>query len=74
MNPLIDLEEIAQMHRCCRRHARDVVVKRPGFPKEAPTSTQRVRLWVREEVLAFVTRRKPEPDYAKITHEAASAP
>jgi len=54
---LMTLEDIAQAHRCSLRHARDVIVRTPGFPAEAPTSTPRNRLWVRAEVRAFITRR-----------------
>jgi hypothetical protein len=57
VNELMRLEDIAQMHYCSLRHARDVLVKLPGFPKEAPTSTPRKRLWLRSEVFAFVSRR-----------------
>lgn len=63
MNDLMTLDEIAQMHRCSMRHARDVLVKLAGFPEEAPTSTPRNRLWLRSEVRAFVNR-KP----ARIPH------
>lgn len=57
MTVLMTLEDIAEMHRCSVRHARDVIIKLPGFPPEAPTSTPRNRLWVRREILAFVLRR-----------------
>lgn len=57
MNDLMTLEDIAQMHHCSMRHARDVLVKIPGFPQEAPTSTPRNRLWLRNEVRAFVGRK-----------------
>lgn len=53
---LITLQDIADMHHCSLRHARDVIVRKPGFPEESPTSTPRNRLWVRAEVRAFVTR------------------
>lgn len=56
MSDLMTLAEIADMNRCSVRHARDVLVKLPGFPDEAPTSTPRNRLWVRLEVRAFVHR------------------
>lgn len=64
MNDLLTLEDIAAMNHCCRRHARDVLVKLPGFPDEAPTSTPRNRLWLRFEIRAFVHRkpaRIPQP-------------
>lgn len=63
MNDLMTLAEIAEMHHCSIRHARDVLVRLPGFPDEAPTSTPRNRLWLRSEVRAFV-HRKP----AQIPH------
>jgi hypothetical protein len=68
MNDLLTLEDIAAMNRCSVRHARDVLVKLPGFPSEAPTSTPRNRLWLRSEVRAFI-HRKP----AKIPHMALKA-
>lgn len=57
MNDLLTLEDIAQMHRCTIRHARDVIVKVPGFPPEAPTSSPRNRLWLRSEVRAYLHRK-----------------
>lgn len=63
MNDLMTLEDIAAMHHCSMRHARDVLVKMAGFPGEAPTSTPRNRLWLRSEVRAFI-HRKP----ARIPH------
>ncbi|MDR6523073.1 hypothetical protein J2789_005763 [Variovorax paradoxus] len=57
MTELMRIDDIAEMHHCSRRHARDVLVKLPGFPKEAPTSTPRNRLWLRTEILAFINRR-----------------
>ncbi len=68
MNDLMTLEDIAQMHHCSMRHARDVLVKIPGFPDEAPTSTPRNRLWLRSEVRAFVSRK-----VARIPHMALKA-
>lgn len=54
---LMTLDDIAAMNHCSVRHARDVLVKIPGFPDEAPTSTPRNRLWLRSEVRAFVHRK-----------------
>lgn len=68
MNDLMTLDDIAQMHRCSVRHARDVLVKLAGFPDEAPTSTPRNRLWLRSEVRAFVHRK-----VARIPHMALKA-
>lgn len=57
MNDLMTLEGIAEMHHCSVRHARDVLVRLPGFPDEAPTSTPRNRLWLKAEVRAYVNRK-----------------
>jgi hypothetical protein len=57
MSDLMTLNDIAQMHHCSMRHARDVLVKLPGFPFEAPTSTPRNRLWLRTEIQDFIHRR-----------------
>jgi hypothetical protein len=56
---LLTLDDIAEMHQCSIRHARDVIVKTPGFPPEAPTSTPRIRRWLRSEVRAFLHRKSP---------------
>lgn len=61
---LMSLEDIAAMHRCSVRRARDVIVKTPGFPPEAPTSTPYHRLWLRSEVRAFLHRKSPRATHA----------
>lgn len=66
--PLINLEDIAVLHKCSMRHARDVIVKMAGFPQESPTSTPRNRLWVLQDVLAFITG-----NCAGITHNTNKA-
>lgn len=63
---LMTLTDIADMAHCSLRHARDVIVKLPGFPDEAPLSTPRNRLWLRSEVKAYVHRRTTKP--ARIPH------
>ena len=35
MNDLMTLDDIAAMNKCSVRHARDVLVRLPGFPQEA---------------------------------------
>lgn len=57
MNDLLTLDEIAEMHHCDSRRARDVIVRLPGFPAEAPTSTPRKRLWLRAEIRAYINRK-----------------
>ncbi len=54
---LLNLDDITKLYRCGRRHARDVIVKLPGFPKIAPGSTPRNPLWLRTEVRAFLHRK-----------------
>ena len=54
---LLNLDDIAAMYRCSRRHARDVIVKLVGFPQFAPGSTQRRPLWLRKEVREFLHRK-----------------
>lgn len=68
MSDLLTIEEIAALHRCDSRRARDVIVRQPGFPVPAPTSTPRRRLWVRNEVKAFINRK-----HAQIPHDARKA-
>lgn len=68
MSDLLTLADIAEMNRCSVRHARDVLVRLPGFPDEAPTSTPRNRLWLRSEVRSFI-HRKP----ARIPHVTLKA-
>jgi hypothetical protein len=57
MSDVITLEEIAQMHRCSLRHARERLVRIDGFPARIPGRHRQFPLWPRQEVLAFVTRR-----------------
>lgn len=65
---LMNIEDIARMHKCSIRHARDVVVRSKGFPVEAPTSSARNRLWLEHEVLRYLNRNQ---DHAQTTHEPA---
>jgi hypothetical protein len=58
---LLNLDDIAALYRCSRRHARDVIVKLVGFPEFAPGSTQRRPLWLRKDVRAFLHRKRTEP-------------
>ncbi|MAF05932.1 MULTISPECIES: hypothetical protein [unclassified Herbaspirillum] len=67
-NDLITIEEIAEMHHCSVRHARDVLVKMPGFPAPGPTSGRKLKVWIRSEVRAFVTRKATQ-----IPHTARQA-
>lgn len=68
---LLDLDDIATLYRCSRRHARDVLTKLVGFPQVAPGSTQRNPLWLRTEVRAFM-HRKPANTRANPALEPAT--
>lgn len=57
---LLDLGDIADLYRCSRRHARDVIVKQARFPEIAPGATPRNPLWLRVEVQAFLHRKPVE--------------
>lgn len=54
---LLTLSDIAELYRCSRRHARDVITKLIGFPFVAPGATPRNPLWLRTEVRAFLHRK-----------------
>ena len=54
---LLTLSDIAELYRCSRRHARDVITKLMGFPEIAPGSTPRNPLWLRVEIRAFLQRK-----------------
>jgi len=51
---LLTLDDLAELYRCHRRHARDVITKLVGFPPLAPGSTQRNPLWLRDDVRAYL--------------------
>lgn len=65
---LLTIEDIARMWRCSERHARDALVKMPGFPLPAPGSGPKHRVWLRTEVRAFAHRRP-----AQIPHKQPQA-
>lgn len=52
MSDLMTINDIAKMFRCSEVRAKDLL-KLPGFPPEAPTSTLRHKLWVRREIRDF---------------------
>lgn len=51
---LLTLDDIANLHQVSVRLARDVIVRLPGFPAPAPTSTPRRRRWLRRDVLGYI--------------------
>jgi len=55
---LLDLNDVAQLYKCSRRHARDVITKRNGWPDIAPASSPRNPLWLSIEVRAFLMRKQ----------------
>lgn len=56
MNDLMTLADIAEMNHCSLRHARDVLVRLPGFPDERQAPGGR-RVWSAQEVHNFVNRK-----------------
>jgi hypothetical protein len=54
---LMNLDDIAALYRCSRRHARDVITKWVGFPDRVPASSERKPLWLRADVQAFLYRK-----------------
>lgn len=56
MSDLLTLADIAEMNRCSVRHARDVLVKLPGFPAEKQAPGGR-RTWSAQEVHNFINRK-----------------
>jgi hypothetical protein len=57
---LLTLDDIAELYRCSRRHARDVITKLVGFPGHAPGATRCKPLWLRAEVRGFLHRKAPK--------------
>lgn len=76
---LMTIEDIARMWRCSVRHARDALVKLPGFPPPAPGSGPKHRVWVSREVRDFAHRKptrtlsKAGKEPAQISHNHAAA-
>ena len=68
---LLTLSELAELYRCSRRHARDVITKMVGFPEIAPGSTPRNPLWIRAEIRAFIhrkaTKSRQNPEFAHVS-------
>ncbi len=55
MTDLLTIHDIAELHKCNVRRAREKLVHKPGFPPPVPTSTPRNRLWLRKEVLRYLS-------------------
>jgi predicted DNA-binding transcriptional regulator AlpA len=53
----IDTADIAAMLGCGRRHATNVITKRPDFPKPVVNLSQRIRRWPQVDVLNWIERR-----------------
>ena len=63
MTALLTIDDIARMWGVSRRHARDVLVKSPDFPKPAPGSTARLKRWSLGAVQDYILS---EPAPAKV--------
>lgn len=68
MIELLDLDDIAKLYRVSRRHARDVLVKQPGFPNPAPGTSSKIPLWHADKIRAYIAE---EP--AKIPRKTLEA-
>jgi hypothetical protein len=64
MIELLDLDDIAKLYRVSRRHARDVLVKQPGFPTQAPGTSSKIPLWSAAKIQAYIA-----DDFAKIPQD-----
>lgn len=69
MPELLTIEHIAAMWHCSTRHARDTLVKTPGFPPPAPGSGAKHRVWLLKDVKAFANRKPAQNSHN--FHEAA---
>lgn len=56
MGALLTLDDIAHEWGVSRRYARDVLVKTPGFPPQAPGSSPRHQRWAKDDVYAYIHR------------------
>lgn len=55
---LLKVEDIAGIWQCSRFYARDVLTKRPDFPRPVPGSTPRHPRWLLDDVRAFVSQQR----------------
>lgn len=51
---LLDIDGIAAILKIPRTRVRDVVVKRPDFPKPAVTISQKTRRWLLEDIQRWI--------------------
>lgn len=68
MIELMNIDDIATLYRVSRRHARDVLVKQPGFPKPAPGSSPKIPLWHADKIRAYIAA-----DFAEIPQNRLEA-
>ena len=47
---LLTIDDIAELYKCSRWHARDHIVKLPGFPAAAPGTSWRKPRWLASDV------------------------
>lgn len=66
MIELLDLDDIAKLYRVSRRHARDVLVKQPGFPRPAPGSSTKIPLWNAEKIRAYIAEESAEIPHKRL--------
>lgn len=61
MNDLMTLDDIAELWRVKREHARRHLVKLPEFPEPAPGSTRKNQRWKAEDVRSFLIGNQQTP-------------
>lgn len=60
MPKLYTIDDIAKLYRVSRRHARDVLVKQPGFPKPVPGSSSKIPLWLEARLEDYLSGKGSE--------------
>lgn len=63
----LTLEDIAELWNCPKRHARDLLVKRPDFPEPVQGSTAKHRVWSAVAVHRYLAS-GPHSEYSLPRH------
>lgn len=50
---LYDVGEIADLFQVKRKHTRDVITKKPDFPKPFIRESQKICLWLKSDVMEY---------------------
>ena len=55
---LYDVGEIAELFQVKRKHARDVIVKKPDFPKPFIRESQKICLWLKADIIEHYAKQQ----------------